>query len=99
MITKLQKKRKELSNDRFKKMFGMTCRHMILLNRIRHAESLLATTDLPLLDVAIAVGFNSTKVFTRAFKKINSIGPSEFRRQRSEEVLSLFRSPNGMEED
>lgn len=77
-------------NDRFKKMFGMTCRHIILLNRIRHAESMLATTDLPLLDIAVAVGFNSTKVFTRAFKKINNISPSEFRQQRSEEALSLF---------
>lgn len=77
-------------NDRFKKMFGMPCRHMILLNRIRHAESMLATTDLPLLDIAVSVGFNSTKVFTRAFKKINNISPSEFRQQRSEEVLSLF---------
>lgn len=83
-------------NDKFKKMFGMTLKHIILLNRIRHAESLLVTTDLPLLDVAIAVGFNSTKVFTRAFKKINSIGPSEFRRQRSEEAISLFLSPDEM---
>ena len=68
-----------LINERFQSMFGMSCRQIIMLCRVRHAEPLLLNTDLPLLDIAIRVGFNSTKVFARAFRRVNGISPGEYR--------------------
>ncbi len=68
-----------LINERFQSMFGMSCREIIMLSRVRHAEPLLLNTDLPLLDIAIRVGFNSTKVFARAFRRVNGVSPSEYR--------------------
>ena len=52
-----------------------------MLCRVRHAEPLLLNTDLPLLDIAIRVGFNSTKVFARAFRRVNGISPGEYRQR------------------
>lgn len=71
-----------LLSDKFHDMFGMSVRHIISLSRVRHSEVLLINTDLPLLDIAMSVGFNSAKVFTKAFRDINGISPVEFRCQR-----------------
>ncbi len=71
-----------LLSDKFHDMFGMSVRHIIALSRVRHSEVLLVNTDLPLLDIAMSVGFNSAKVYTKAFREINGMSPVEFRCQR-----------------
>ena len=38
-------------------------------------------TDLPILDISLASGFNSERTFTRLFKERNSITPSAYRSQ------------------
>ena len=52
---------------------------LAVLTRIRHAEALLLTTDLPIVDIAVNVGFNCSRSFTRTFKKIYEMAPSEYR--------------------
>ncbi len=47
----------------------------------RCAEDMLHT-DLTLIEIAMKYGFNSPEVFSRAFKKLWGIAPSEFRRNR-----------------
>lgn len=47
--------------------------------RIRYAEALLVVTDLPILDISLASGFNSERTFTRLFKERNGITPSAYR--------------------
>ncbi len=69
----------DLLSDRFREMFGMNIRQIILLNRVRHSEALLINTELPLLDIALSVGYNSAKVFTRSFRRVNGMTPTEFR--------------------
>lgn len=59
--------------------FGTSCRDVIDRNRIRHAEALLLTTDLPILDIAVHVGYNSGRTFTRSFKERNRMTPGEYR--------------------
>lgn len=71
-----------LLSEKFHDMFGMSVKHIITLSRVRHSEVMLINTDLPLLDVALSVGFNSAKVFSRAFRNINGVSPLEFRYKR-----------------
>jgi len=47
--------------------------------RLRYAEALLVVTDLPILDISLASGFNSERTFTRLFKERNGITPSAYR--------------------
>lgn len=68
-----------LINDLVQKRFGTSMKDITCLNRIRHAEALLLVTDLPILDIAVNVGFNSSRSLCRAFKKIHGITPGEYR--------------------
>ena len=47
--------------------------------RLRYAEAMLVVTDMPILDVSLASGFNSERTFTRLFKERNGITPSTYR--------------------
>ena len=51
-----------------------------LLNlRLNHAAKLLATTDMPIMEVAIACGFEDSNYFSRAFNKNFHISPRAYR--------------------
>lgn len=47
--------------------------------RIRHAQELLASSDLPLNDIAHHAGFGTRVTFFRAFKRATGMTPDEFR--------------------
>ena len=47
--------------------------------RVHAACELLVNTDDPITDIAIAVGYNSSKTLLRNFVKILDMTPSEFR--------------------
>lgn len=47
--------------------------------RLRYAEALLAVTDLPILDISLASGFNSERTFSRLFNTRNGMSPSAYR--------------------
>ena len=47
--------------------------------RLHYAEAMLVVTDMPILDVSLASGFNSERTFTRLFKERNGITPSAYR--------------------
>lgn len=59
--------------------FGTTYNDLTSLTRVRHAEALLLTTDLPIMDIAINVGFNCPRTLSRAFYNIHGLPPSEYR--------------------
>lgn len=59
---------------------GLSYKDLTVLTRIRHAEALLLTTDLPLVDIAVNVGFNCSRSFSRTFYKIYGVKPSEYRK-------------------
>lgn len=47
--------------------------------RLNYAEAMLVVTDMPILDVSLASGFNSERTFTRLFKERSGITPSAYR--------------------
>lgn len=65
--------------DLLQNAFGVSFKDLITLTRLRHAEALLLITDMPVLDIALNVGFNSPRSLTRAFDKAHGITPSEYR--------------------
>lgn len=49
--------------------------------RIEHAVNLLTSTEMKVVDIAFEVGFDSFRTFSRVFKGLRGIVPTEFRRQ------------------
>ncbi|MGV2806295.1 helix-turn-helix domain-containing protein, partial [Clostridium perfringens] len=54
--------------------------------RMDEAKRELASSDRPVSDIAASVGYLSLNTFSRAFKRVNGISATEYRRlQRAEE--------------
>ncbi|HEX9785217.1 MAG TPA: helix-turn-helix domain-containing protein [Opitutaceae bacterium] len=67
----------------FKKAFGTTLIDYLTHHRVSHAQRLLATTDLKIVDVAFASGFNSISRFNEAFRRDCEHSPRDYRRSHS----------------
>lgn len=67
----------------FRKAFDMTIVEYLTQLRISHAQRLLATTDLKIVDIAFDAGFGSTSRFYEAFSAVCGRTPSEFRAELS----------------
>lgn len=50
--------------------------------RIKEAVRLLETTNMKIQDVAVAVGYNSSRYFNSVFRSIMGIKPSEYREEK-----------------
>lgn len=64
----------------FKDQFGSTINNYIFQLRITHAKQLLRFTNLSIDKICQQCGMNDANYFSRAFKKIEGISPSEFRK-------------------
>jgi transcriptional regulator GlxA family with amidase domain len=49
--------------------------------RIAHAQKMLTGTDMPITDIAFAVGFSDYNHFSRVFKQVAGITAREYRKQ------------------
>lgn len=63
----------------FKAQTGQDLRGFLAQERIHRAETLLATTDLPIKAVASELGYSDPFTFSRAFKRITGRPPSQAR--------------------
>jgi AraC-like DNA-binding protein len=63
----------------FKKACGMNLIHYLTQHRILHAQRLLATGDMKIIDVALASGYRSASRFYASFKEFCGSSPQEFR--------------------
>lgn len=72
----------------FKALVGDTLGQYIRGRRLTKAAELITDTRDGLLDIAIAVGFNSHEAFTRSFKSYFNVAPKDFRISRPPVVLS-----------
>jgi AraC-like DNA-binding protein len=65
--------------------FGVSFYDYVNGYRVRQAADILCCGDTEsngILDVALAVGFNSTSTFYAAFKKITGQTPAQYRREK-----------------
>lgn len=62
-----------------KKIYGVTFKDLLLQKRFDQAVRLLECTDLPVAEVALAVGYENTSFFYRRFKEIYKVSPKEYR--------------------
>lgn len=63
----------------FKKQFGISFKNYIIQKRIDTSKQLLLHTDLSINAVSINVGYENYSYFTRLFKKLEGITPTEYR--------------------
>ena len=49
--------------------------------RVDAATNLLVTTDMTILDVALAVGYHNTANFNKQFRAVTGKTPGEYRRE------------------
>ncbi|HVZ30123.1 MAG TPA: AraC family transcriptional regulator [Asticcacaulis sp.] len=65
---------------RFADELGMTWRQALRRIRLMRAVEALATSDAPVTDIALAVGYNSLSAFNAAFRDLVGMNPTEYRR-------------------
>lgn len=69
----------------FKTFTGFGVNEYISTVRVKNAEKLLASTNLPVTEIAQMCGFNSSSYFAAVFKKVRGMSPGTVRRKRREE--------------
>jgi AraC family transcriptional regulator len=68
----------------FKQSFGMPPHRYHMVRRMDRARSLLQSPALSVTQIGIQLGFRETSSFTRAFRKITGLTPTECRRHRED---------------
>ena len=63
----------------FKKHMGQGLQQYMHALRIRRASGLLIATEMSIHDVAVEVGFESYRTFSRIFKELTGMTPSDYR--------------------
>ena len=70
----------------FKQVYGLPINTYLRRCRVQHAEQLLFTTDLSILEIAQRVGYDSPSRFVAMFKREKGITPRECRRVRTDQL-------------
>ena len=68
----------------FKRCVGCAPIDFFIRLRMRRAAHLLETTTLNIKEIAAALGYDDPFYFSRVFKLVNGIAPSDYRRSRRE---------------
>jgi transcriptional regulator GlxA family with amidase domain len=63
----------------FKQTEGMSPHRYVLHSRVKRAQELLAGTELPLSEIAVAAGFSDQSHYTRCFREIVGVTPGAYR--------------------
>ena len=78
----------------FKKSMGMTMLDCITQYRVTHAQRLLATTNIKIIDVALSSGFVALSRFYEAFNTWCGCSPKEYRQNQRSANLQDFKNQN-----
>ncbi len=62
-----------------RRLFGLTPSQFIAKTRIAAASRLLRETDQSVADIALACGFYDHSAFTRTFRAMTGVTPTQFR--------------------
>ena len=63
----------------FRRIYKQTPHQYLIQVRIARAKELLRTTDLPITEICIAVGFESLGSFSTLFSRVAGLSPSAYR--------------------
>ena len=74
----------------FKEHMGMSPTHYYLTLRLRKARELLRQTDMSILSITVACGFQSACHFSKTYREIFSVAPSTERRQQATVPAALL---------
>lgn len=66
----------------FKEVTGKSAKEYITDLRVEKAAGLLLTTSMNITEIAMQCGFSDANYFTRSFKRIKSISPSQYRNRK-----------------
>lgn len=64
---------------RIVRIFGLTTGRWVLKQRVDYARRRLHESDDPIADIALNAGYKDQSAFTRQFRKITGLTPSQFR--------------------
>ena len=64
---------------RFAEEMGMTWRQALCRIRMMRAVEALASSDMPVTDIAFLVGYNSVSAFNAAFRNLLGVSPTRYR--------------------
>jgi Response regulator containing CheY-like receiver domain and AraC-type DNA-binding domain len=65
----------------FKKSTGLSLTEYLTDQRIKRSTNLIISTDIPISEIAIEVGYDNFTYFSKTFKKVTGITPSEYRKK------------------
>lgn len=65
----------------FKETYGTTISHYVLSKRITRAKQLIRFSEMTMDEIATAVGMYDANYFSRAFRKIEGVSPTEYQKQ------------------
>jgi AraC-like DNA-binding protein len=65
----------------FRSSVGLAPHAYVMHRRVSRAQELLANTELPLIDIALATGFADQSHFSRRFREMTGVPPRAFRLQ------------------
>lgn len=65
----------------FSELTGLSIREYLTESRIREAEKLLLSSDLPISEISEKCGYSNAAAFSTAFKKNSGVSPIEYRKK------------------
>ncbi len=75
--------------EKFTKLIGIPPKTYLLNWRMQKAKNLLATTTMPMIDIAENSGYSSEAAFSKAFKQFFQQTPGKYRRQAKANDLAV----------
>jgi AraC-like DNA-binding protein len=72
----------------FRAATGRRPREYVLQRRIDRAKEILLSTDMPLAEVALAVGFQEQSYFSTVFKRLTDETPARWRQTNKPMLIS-----------
>ena len=73
----------------FKECMGISPMAYLRQQRIKQAQTMLSIEDRSISEIAEAVGFVNTFHFSRTFKEVAGIPPTEFRQQAKQQLYGI----------